>query len=193
MRSTSRLSACPAASFPSVVTARVCGTRSMSKAFPATRPTVRLTPSSATEPFSAMKRASPAGASMAAWRDAVLFPAFDHGRDAVHVARYEMTAEGCVGLERGLEVDSGTLSKSPECGARERLSGKFDLEAAICNRYDREADTGYGDAVADRPAGSCESAGFDRDPARPRPAADRGHSPHRLDDAGKHFSLSSLA
>ena len=193
MRSTSRLSACPGASFPSVVTAQVCGTRSTPKSAPSTRPTVRLTPSSATEPFSAMKRASPAGAAIVAWSEPPSSRHADYSRDTVYVARHEVTAESRRDRKRGFQVDLGARSDQPERRAHERLAGKFRLEAAFRMSDEREADTGDGDAVADLPVGSREAAGLDRDPARARAAFDRGHSSHRLDDPGEHFPLSSLA
>src|SRR5207237_3877235 len=57
--SVSMLTACPAASRPSVVTASVCGISITSKAASSTDATVRLTPSTATEPWGTSNGASP--------------------------------------------------------------------------------------------------------------------------------------
>ena len=62
MVSTSRLTSSPLRKAPSVVTASVCGMISTENVSPSTALTVSETPSSATEPLAAMKRASSAGA-----------------------------------------------------------------------------------------------------------------------------------
>src|SRR5205807_2867831 len=65
MRSTSRLTASPSAARPSVVISSVCGTTATSNRGPSSAATVRLTPSTATDPFSTRYRARSPGASIA--------------------------------------------------------------------------------------------------------------------------------
>ena len=93
MRSTSRLSACPAASFPSVVTAQVCGTRSMSNGISSYASDREADAVERDRALFSDEARKPGGRVDGRMENAVLFPTFDHGRDAVHVACYEMAAE----------------------------------------------------------------------------------------------------
>ena len=111
MRSISIWSPSPALRSPQVVTASVWGISSTLKQLPETLFTVSEVPSRQIEPFSAMKRASCAGASMVKRAVGphspapVNFLARDDGRDAIDMTGDDMAAELVADLQGALQIE----------------------------------------------------------------------------------------
>ena len=79
---------------------------STEKSSPSTALTVSETPSSATEPFGAMKRASSPGARSAKRAMSVMSSRAIDVRDAVDMAGDQMAAEFVAEFQRPLEIDA---------------------------------------------------------------------------------------
>ena len=79
---------------------------STEKVSPSTSLTVSETPSSATEPLGAMKRASSRRRAQHEARHVGHVLARDHGRQAVDMAGDQMAAELVAELQRALEIDA---------------------------------------------------------------------------------------
>ena len=99
-----------------------------SKRRPATPLTVSEVPSSATEPFSAMKRASSAGASKVKVAMSAVSLRSTIVSDPIHVPADEMAAELVAELQRAFEVDPRAGLPCAERGARQRLRRRLDVE-----------------------------------------------------------------
>ena len=80
--------------------------------------TVRLTPSTATEPLGAMNGASSRGASIDEADGFGFRPAFDDPRDTVDMTGDEMPAELVADPQRSLEIDRGALLATPRPSCR---------------------------------------------------------------------------
>ena len=183
------MSSSPGASAPSVVTARVCGTRSIAEVRAGHTPDGQA---DAVEGDRALFRDEARKRSRRLDRRvqrAAVLAAVAHARNAVDVAGDEVAAERVRGAQRRLEVDRGAGREPAERGARERLAGQLGLEAPVGQRDDREAHARDGDAVPALPAGGHEPAGVDREPPRAAAAcADGNHAAHCLYDAGEHHA-----
>ena len=104
----------PTASAPNVVTFSVCGMTSTEKVSPSTSLTVSDTPSSATEPLGAMKRARSCGARSIKRAMSVKSLAFADRGKPISVTGDDMTAELVANFERALEIDPGALAPAAD-------------------------------------------------------------------------------
>jgi hypothetical protein len=113
-----------------VVTISECRIRSTSKSVSLTPLTVSDVPSSATDPFGAMKRASGIGRAQG---EAPGF-AFIGNRNqichAINMAADHVAAELVADLQRSLEIDPRALCPGADGGQPERFFPGFDLEPA---------------------------------------------------------------
>ena len=75
--------------------------------------TVRLTPSSATDPFGRDKRHQRGGRRDDETHRLALRPSVEDSRDAIDMARHDMAAEFVADPQRAFEIDRGALAQSP--------------------------------------------------------------------------------
>ena len=134
-----------------MVTASVCGMSATSKRSSPRAATVRLTPSSVTEPFSTMN-----GAKASRQREdehamvGQVAPLAD-GEGAVDVALHPVAPQRVAHAQRRLEVDVIAATERAEGGAARSVSGdELDLRAPEGAADDRQADAGDGEARAER-------------------------------------------
>ena len=194
MVSISRLTSSPARSAPKVVTCSVCGMISTVKVSPSTPLTVSETPSSATEPLGAMKRASSAGARSVKRAMSVMSSRVNDIGEAVDMAGDQMAAKFVAQLERALEIDVRAVPPAADGGDAQRLGRGVDRKpgAAIllAGADHRHADAGAGDRGAFDQFGARIAAG-DGDAVQIVGARlDRPHLAHVGDDAGEHQARS---
>ena len=125
--SISTLTGSPALAVPQVVTASVCGMMLTPKVFPSTSFTVSEVPSSATDPFGAMKRASEFGISNRKRRKSPSGAIAVMGLP-VDVTGHDVTAELVAELQRTLEIDRRSGAPGAERGASQGLGRGLDRE-----------------------------------------------------------------
>ena len=125
---------------------------STEKVSPSTALTVSETPSSATEPFGAMKRASSRGARKHEARHVGQVLARDDLGKAVDVAGDHVAAEFVADFQRPLEIDPRAVPPAAGRGDAQRLGGGIDGKpgaAVLLAGLDHgQADAGAGDRGA---------------------------------------------
>ena len=125
---------------------------STEKSSSSTALTVSDTPSSATEPFGAMKRASSPRRAQHEARHVGHVLARDHAGDAVDMAGDQMAAELVAEFERPLEIDARAVAPAPDRGDAQRLRGGIDRKPGaavlLAGADHRQADAGAGDRGA---------------------------------------------
>ena len=113
---------------PSVVAASVCGIRATLKRSGVTSTSVRLTPSTATEPFDTIGASKFAGRRT---RSSPTRPAAALGdpADAIDVSLHEMAAQPVAESQRAFEIDRSPSASSPRssCGAFPGRPGRRSL------------------------------------------------------------------
>ena len=127
-RSVSRLTGAPTSLKPRVVCSSVCGISATLNRSLSTSTSVRLTPSTATDPLLTICAASSAGQ---ANQTVSHSPSATPGRDAaeaVDVALHEVPAEAVAHAQRAFEVDAVAGPQVAEVGAAQRLGAGLEGE-----------------------------------------------------------------
>ena len=157
---------------------------------PATSFTVSETPSSATEPLAAMKRASAAGARNTS---RAMSSRSSRSTSSAMPSTWPATIwppSSSPILERALEVEPGAVAPRPDGGDGERLGGgigrKPGAAVLLAGADHREAHAVAGDRGAVGDAGAVIAAGDLQAPQIVGTRMDRDHLADIGDDAGEH-------
>jgi len=146
--------------------------------------TVRLTPSSATDPFGAIKGASSIGTLHNKAHRFGLGSTLDDPRQSIDMAQNEVPAELVAEPQRSLDIDRRTHLPPPERCACQSLERRLNREFSGLDRHDREARSRAGDRRADRDGRDVKSCRYRQSE---KIAAAQAPYPTQVgDDAGKH-------
>ena len=149
------LTRAPGCSAPIVVTFKVWGMISTENASPLTSLTVKDTPSSAIEPFGAMKRDSAGGTANDSRAIGEVVARAELG-EAVDVAAHHVTAKFVAKPQRALQIEPGAAPPGCAVVTSQRLGGGVDGErgpvAGTAALDHGQADAGTGNRRADRDA-----------------------------------------
>ena len=138
-RSNSRFTAAPGSFRPSVVWSRVCGISITLNRSVSTSTTVRLTPSTATDPFGTSNSPNSGGNANQNVSQSPLGLLLEDVAGRVDVPGDEVPAERVARAERPLQVHAVARGELPEVGLRERLGAGLERERVAVAAHHSQA------------------------------------------------------